>query len=104
MDKKKIGESIVESILAEYKLSNEFTEDCVHYVYKKIFDEYNSAIANVGFDYWDQKIGTDEFMAKMEVLRNELQAMRGVFEKVFKYSPEYECAGNGFDILKKPTV
>lgn len=98
MDKKVVGEKIVEDIINRYILSDEFKMDAMHYVYKRIFDEYNSLIAECG--HYFEHNGFNEFdsvkpeVAKkfqddMEPLISEREMFRKIFERVFGYSPEY---------------
>lgn len=98
MDKKTVGENIVNDIINSYILSDDFKVDAVHYVYKRIFDEYNSRIADCGhyfeFNAFDEggilkPEVAKEFQDKMEVLTNERNMFRQIFDKVFNYSPDY---------------
>ena len=98
MDKKSIGEKIVEDIINRYILSDEFKMDAMHYVYKRIFDEYNNLMANCGhyfeFNAFDEGVivkpeVADKFQAEMVEYSNERKMFRQIFERVFGYSPEY---------------
>lgn len=98
MDKKIVGEKIVEDIINRYILSDEFKMDAMHYVYKRIFDEYNSLMANCGhyfeFNAFDETgmvkpEVAEKFQVEMGEYSNERKMFRQIFERVFGYSPEY---------------
>jgi hypothetical protein len=99
MDKKTVGEKIVQDVINRYILSDDFEKDAIRYVYKKISDEYNSLIAECG--HYFEHNGFDEFdivkpeVAKkfqddMEPLISEREIFRKIFDRVFKYSPDYK--------------
>jgi hypothetical protein len=98
MDKKVVGEKIVEDIINRYILSDEFKMDAMHYVYKRIFDEYNSLMAKCGY-YFELNAFNGEgslkpdvaekFQTEMGTYSNERKMFRQIFERVFGYSPEY---------------
>lgn len=90
MDIKKLGEHIVNEILNTYLQSDDFSKDALHYAYKKVYDEYNSIIAQIGYDILHNRISQEEFMNKMEEYTNELNTFRKAFDRIFKYSPDYE--------------
>lgn len=99
MDKKEVGEKIVEDIINRYILSDEFKMDAMHYIYKRIFDEYNSLIAGTvacfdvdGFNESGivRPEVVEKFQAKMGMYTNERKMFRQIFERVFGYSPEYD--------------
>ena len=98
MNKKEVGEKIVEDIINRYILSNEFKMDALYYIYKRIFDEYNNLMAECGhyfeFNAFDEAgivkpEVADKFQAEMEEYSNERKMFRQIFERVFGYSPEY---------------
>lgn len=98
MDKKSIGEKIVEDIINRYILSDDFKMDAMHYVYKKIFDEYNSLMAECGHYFEFNAFNeagiikpevAEKFQAEMGEYSNECKMFRQIFERVFGYSPEY---------------
>ena len=98
MNKKEVGEKIVEDIINRYILSNEFKMDALYYIYKRIFDEYNNQMAECGhyfeFNAFDEAgivkpEVADKFQAEMEEYSNERKMFRQIFERVFGYSPEY---------------
>ena len=90
MDKKNLGEHIVNEILNTYLWSVDFSKDALHYIYKKVYDEYNSIITQTGHDMFHNRISQEEFINKMEEYTNELNTFRKAFDRIFKYSPEYE--------------
>ena len=90
MDKKNLGEHIVNENLNTYLWSVDFSKDALHYIYKKVYDEYNSIIAQTGHDMFHNRISQEEFINKMEEYTNELNTFRKAFDRIFKYSPEYE--------------
>ena len=81
MNRKEYGEKIVNEIINDYKLSNDFRDDAVDYVYKEIFNKLNEICAQVGHDFmYNHTIDEGEFMKK---LNNNLH-LREVLDEFMK--------------------
>lgn len=67
MNRKEYGEKIVNEIINDYKLSNDFRDDAIDYVYKEIFNKLNEICAQVGHDFmYNHTIDQDTFMERMK--------------------------------------
>ena len=94
MDKKAIGEQFVTNVINAYILSEDFDQDAMHHVYKRIYDEYNSRMAQLGYDISNNRISVEDFQQQMKVYASELEYFKKIFETVFDYAPDYPDAIN----------
>ena len=94
MDKKAIGEQFVTNVINAYILSEDFDQDAMHHVYKRIYDEYNSRIAQLGVDISKNLTSIEDFQKQMEIYATELEYFKKIFGTVFNYAPDYPDAIN----------
>ena len=102
MDKKAIGEQFVTNVINAYILSEDFDKDAMHHVYKRIYDEYNSRMAQLGVDVSKNLNSIGDFQKQMEVYTTELEYFKKIFGTVFDYAPEYQNAINVIFNAAKP--
>jgi hypothetical protein len=102
MDKKAIGEQFVTNVINAYILSEDFDQDAMHHVYKRIYDEYNSRIAQLGYDITNGRICVEDFQKQMKEYFDSLNHFKKIFETVFDYAPEYTDAVNVIFNAAKP--
>ena len=101
MDKKAIGEQFVTNVINAYILSEDFDQDAMHHVYKRIYDEYNSRMAQLGVDISKNLTSIEDFQKQMKEYFDSLNHFKKIFETVFDYAPEYTAAVNViFDAAK----
>ena len=103
MDKKLLGETIVDNIISRYRMSEDFKRDAMHYIYKEVYDYYNAEMADCGGYFKSTSFDEDgtlksdvasEFVATFGHLLDELKSFMKSYQKVFQYSPKYEDINN----------
>lgn len=104
MNRKLLGETIVDNIIDSYRGSEDFKRDALRYIYKEVYDYYNAKMADCGEYFKESSFEEDgtlkpyvasEFVKTFGSLSDELRTFIKSYQKVFQYSPKYE------DIHKK---
>lgn len=91
MDRQKYGEMMVNQIIEDYKLSDDFKRDAVEYVYRKIMEHTNFSEAHTADILTTSNFSEEarnEFMNSMAKFKGLKNSLNTLFNDTFEYIPE----------------